>query len=708
MKVKKNLVVFIAIIMVLVYLYLSMATDIVSSNIIVEYLVLGMAIILGLGLMGLIYNKDGNNSAGSKNKLFNSLIEKSDTVYIMVNLKNRKIMYLSNNVEEILGIKKNQKSDNDIVVEIFNIPIIKSEISNWDKTDNYVSQLIKYDNPKYRHQMWIRIKAFIYREKSEEYYVIQISDATSEHNRQHLLITQATDIKAREAQLNQITASSYDVEMNINLVTNTYDLKYFKQDNLYFGEEKRGTYTQGLKQIIEEYINENDREMVYSNLSLDSLKEHFSKYELESVVIRYRLGNEVKNNTWLESTIFFLSSGQNNKVSVLTKNVTESAESIREQNVLLQNALNDAKIASKAKTELISAISRDVRTPLTNIIGLSESLLKKDLNKNIKEDIENINDSSNDVLDIIDNLLDVSKIEKRIVEKEESEYSILKLFKKIEENSLEYIGNKPIKINLNLDNNLPVILNGDDKRIMRALTEIVNNSIKYTNEGEINISVRGEKKGSNVKLIVEVKDTGLGIDEEKLNTIMKSKDGNSGIGYVKNLVKILGGKLEIESKVNEYTKVTVSFVQKIVEDNKVREMMNNNKTAEEFDLTGKRILIVDDNKLNLKVTSRLLEPYSVDVMLLETGEECIDLVKERNDFDLIMLDQMMPGLDGTATLEKLKTIDNFSTPVVVLTADAMTTQKEKYLSCGFDDYMSKPIDKSELSRILKKFLKDHE
>ena len=135
-------------------------------------------------------------------------------------------------------------------------------------------------------------------------------------------------------------------------------------------------------------------------------------------------------------------------------------------------------------------------------------------------------------------------------------------------------------------------------------------------------------------------------------------------------------------------------------------MINNNKKAEEFSLKNKRILIVDDNKLNLKVTKRLLTPYELDITLLESGEECIELIKEQNNFDLILMDQMMPGLDGTSTMNKLKEIENFDTPIVVLTADAMEGQKEKYLSSGFVDYISKPIDKAELSRVLKKFLKE--
>ena len=703
MKDKKWIALSILSIGLVIYSVISLLTDIFYKFHILNYLMLCLLIILGLIIISFIF-KGNKTILNSKDKLFNSLVSNSNTIYIMLNAKTKKVIYLSDAVEEVLGINKKEKSNEDIFSQIISIPMVKNELNNWDKKDEYVSQMIEYDNPKYNHKMWIKIKLSSYKEKNEEYYIIQIMDATKEHERQHLLISQATDIKARESTLNQITAKSYDLEMNINLTLNSYDLKYFKKDKLYFGEEKRGKYTEELKNMLE-FINEKDRQLVESSLNIETLKEHFIKYELDSVVIRYRIGNEVKNNTWLESTIFFITNRQKNVVSILTKNVTESAESIREQNVMLQNALNEAKQISKSKTELISTISHEIRTPLTNIIGLSDSLLNENIDENIKEDIKNINDSSNEMLVIIDDLLDTSKIEKKLIEKNENQYSILKLFKDVEDSAKEYIGDKSIKLSVNLDNNLPVILFGDSRRITRALNEIINNSIKNTSEGEITINVRGEKIDSKVKLMVEVFDTGSGIDKDKLNDIM-NKDVGKGIGSVKNLMEVLDGKLEIESKVGEFTKVNISFIQKIVEDNKIREMINNNKNAEEFSLKGKKVLIVDDNKLNLKVTNRLLTAYDLDVTLLESGQECIDLIKEQNNFDLIFMDQMMPGLDGISTMNKLRDMDNFNTPIVVLTADAMEGQKTKYISIGFDDYISKPIDKSELSRVLKKFLKN--
>lgn len=706
MKNKRGLMYIILMLLTLLILCMFIFINNANSNKLLNYLFFTLVIVVGLSVMALVVNREKNKKLRFREKLFNSLVKSSDTVYIMMD-EEKHVTYVSSNVEDVLGLNKANKSDDQIVFEILNIPIIKSELKNLDRDKEYVSQMVQYDNPKYNHKVWIRVKMYPYKEKNANYQVIQILDATKEHDRQHLLISQASDIKNRESQLNQITSSSYDMELDINLISNTCDLKYFKKDNKYFGDEKREKYTEILKEIIDKYINENDKELFYSNLSLSNLKNHFVKYELDSIKFRYRVGNDVKNNTWLESTVFFLSDRGSNKVSILTKNVTEDAESIREQNYLLQNALNDAKLADKSKTDLISTISHDIRTPLTNILGLSDSLLTKKISNEIKEDIENISNSSKEVLNIIDGLLDTSKIEKKVIEKEEKPYNIFRMFKIVEDSAKEFISNKNLKLNVNLDNNLPIILKGDYKRITSAVTSIVNNSIKYTNDGEVNVNVRGEKKDDNVNLTIEISDTGIGMDETKLDKIMNSNDSKD-INSVKKLMKLLDGKLEIESKLNEYTKVTLSFVQKIVEDNKIREKLENNKVAEVFDLNGKKVLIVDDNKLNLKVTSRLLEPYKVDVMLIESGIEAIEHIKENNIYDLILLDQMMPAMDGSTTLTKLREIKNFNTPIVVLTADAIVGRKELYLDEGFDDYISKPIDKKELSRVLNKFLKDHE
>lgn len=699
------------IIVILCYLLINYSSYINFSEIFDSkfiYRLLGLIMLLIL-LLVLNFIKSNSKLRETKyrDKLFSSLVQNSDTIYIMIDKTNNKVLYLSDNVEEVLGIKTkfDDKKKNQIVQEILNIPILKSELKSWNGKSDYVSGMLSYDNPLYQHESWIKIKIYPYKEKKNSYHIIQISDVSKEHSRQHLLITQTVDIKSREKQLNQITSSSYDMEINVNVTTHTYELKYFKQDMKYFGLERSGNFNTDFTDIVKKYVNVNDQEEVLKTLSIDNFELKTNLKELEPITIRYRLGNVIKNNIWLESTVFFITNKERVMVSILTKNVTENAESIREQNILLQNTLNEAKIANEAKTNLIKTISHDIRTPMTTIKGLSDSLLNRKLDNEVLEDVKNINDSSIEVIDIIDGLLDISKIEKGTLKKEEKEYNVLGLFKKISDNTRELIGSKNINLVLDLDSNLPVILYGDNKRIKEAITNIISNSVKFTDEGEIKINVSGNKLGNNVQLKIEIKDSGCGIEESKLNNIFKdNKNSTTGLNSVKKIIDLLDGKIEIESKVNEYTLVTVYLTQKIVEDNKIREMMQKNLEVKAYDLNNKKVLVVDDNKLNLKVTSRMLEAYNLDITTVESGQECIDKVKTSN-YDIIFLDQMMPGMNGITTLNKLKEINNFNIPVIALTADAIDGQKEKYLNAGFSDYISKPIDKGELSRVLRKYLK---
>ena len=271
MKIKRGLVLALLIVFTSLYAYYMLIMN--SANILFKNVLLIIIILLGIYIIKLLLPNSSNNIRYKyKEKLYNSLEINSDTVYIMIDESNKKVIYLSNNIEEILGIKKSDLTDDEIVSKILNIPIIKTELSNWNRSGKYVSQMIEYDNPKYTYQMWIKVKIFPVIDSKENYYIIEIIDATKDHDRQHLLISQASDIKTRESQLNQITAASYDVEIDIDTIRNSYELKYFKSDNLYFGESRQGKYTEGLEEILT-YINENDSQIFYYDNLFNQLLE---------------------------------------------------------------------------------------------------------------------------------------------------------------------------------------------------------------------------------------------------------------------------------------------------------------------------------------------------------------------------------------------------------------------------------------------------
>ena len=658
----------------------------------------------------------GKKDSKYKDKLFNSLVQNSDTIYLMYEPKDENIIYMSNNMEEVLGIKNiDEIKGKNIVKEILNIPIIKDELEYWNKKEEFVSGMVQYNNPNYQHTRWIKIKIYPIKEKKKNYHIILISDATLEHDRQHMLVTQAADIKSREQKLNQITSITYDVEMTITVGTGIFTMKNLKEGRNYFGNNLTGNYKEELSKIIEEYIFDEDKLIVLEELNkADKIKQDLLEdKELEPLYIKYRLKDE---KTTLESVVIFTKGKNGIYATILTHDVTENVEYIKRQNVLLQKALNEAEKANNAKSEFLTIISHEIRSPMNVIIGLSESALSKeeDLTKELKEDIESINIASNNLLGVIDGLLDISKIESGKVDLDEKEYDLSKFIKALESFTKEKIKNKNISLELAVDPSMPSSLFGDSTKLRQILQNILNNAAQYTTKGSIIVGVKWSGNKETGKLNITISDTGKGISEQKLNHLFEEKKEDkkayvSGMGlYIaKKYIDLLNGKIEVESEVGKGSIFTVTVTQKVINEKEIGDIYSHQtikKSINIFDASDKRILIVDDDKLNIKVAIRLLKPYKVQIESVLSGKEAIELLKKDSNFDLILLDQMMPEMSGTETLNKLKD-EKIKVPTVMLTADAMIGKKELYLKAGFDDYLAKPINTEELNRIIKNFLK---
>ena len=693
MKLFKEIFTVVAILIVVGAIYfLTNNFDIHNLSIEMIIVMLLVFIIIVVYLISLFKGSKTRKELKYREKLFDSLVMNDDTIYIMYDVKAKNYTYMTDNVCDILGKKeelskeKENKESIRLLKEVFTLPIISEELRNWNKKSEFVSQMFSYRNSSYQYVRWLKVKIYPIIEKKSEYYIILISDVTKDHDKQHLLVTQAGNIKLREHQLNQITASSYDVEMDVNLTTNEAKINNLNDELKYFGQNKEGRYTDILDTLVNKCVKAENRKEVQSVLSLDNLKKISEEEKYEPISVKYQYN--IDDVLWLESTAFFTKNNNDDIVTILTKDVTENAEYMRKQNALLQKALNDAKRANQAKSNFLATMSHDIRTPMNVITNLSESILNENLSPNVREDVENINTASVNLIDVIDGILDISKVENGIIELKEKDYELNKVFKDILNYTKESINKKSIKASLTIEKSLPNNLYGDSSKLRQMITNIIDNVIDNTESGNIDISVKGSNIINNLKLSIELKCNGY------TSTMPFESVDNTDI--VKKLIKLFKGELTIDNVPNGIV-FNIYLNQKII--------VEKSENVETIDLTNKKILVVDDDKLNLKVAARLLKQYNPTLTLVESGIDCINLIKANQKFDLILLDQMMPELDGISTLHELKKLQDFNIPTIMLTADAIKGKKEEYLKEGFNDYISKPIEKNELIRILTKYLK---
>ena len=379
----------------------------------------------------------------------------------------------------------------------------------------------------------------------------------------------------------------------------------------------------------------------------------------------------------------------------------------------LELAKNSAEKANRAKTEFLSSISHEIRTPLNAIVGLSEIINKTDDIKEIHEDSKDIVNASYTLLEIVNSILDISKIEAGKMEIVKVNYNprdeIQKLAKLLETR----IGSKDLKLYVEIDNNLPNVLYGDLNKVKQIISNLLSNAIKYTESGRVDLKVVVENTDKICNLEIMVKDTGRGIKEEQLSHLFTKfdrleADKNTsiegtglGLAITKSLVEMLGGTINVESTYGVGSMFTVTIPEEISD-----AILETTETESITKYNGVTSLIVDDSKLNLKVAEKILSEYGLTSETVLSGDECIEKIKRGNNYDIIFMDIMMPNKGGVETLKELKSLPNFNTPVVALTADAMEGQKEAYLSAGFIAYLSKPIDRQDLESFLKKELKD--
>ncbi len=389
----------------------------------------------------------------------------------------------------------------------------------------------------------------------------------------------------------------------------------------------------------------------------------------------------------------------------------------------------ELQAANKAKSTFLANMSHEIRTPINGIIGMDSMLMKERGDDQVTlEYAKNIQTASNALLTIVNDILDISKIESGKLELIPVDYKIFNLINDSHNLSAQRAINKGLNFTLDISEDLPSELTGDEVRVRQIINNLLSNAIKYTEQGSVQLSVyHRAMSDAQITLCIEVSDTGMGIKKENLDILFDSftrldekKNRNIegtglGLNLTQNLVHMMGGEISVDSVYNEGSTFKVRIPQKIkrreplgnFEELQKQLLLEKQEQTVSFTAPQAKALVVDDVKMNLLVAKGFLKETQMQVDTSLSGQEALKMIEEKK-YDIIFLDHMMPVMDGIEVFRAIKAMPsdslNANTPIVILTANAVLGEKEEYLRVGFDDYLSKPLQEQELIRVLKKFL----
>lgn len=473
--------------------------------------------------------------------------------------------------------------------------------------------------------------------------------------------------------------------------------------------------------------------MLYMNIKAYSifLVVYFAQFILSCIMplyyIRFEVATEIKLMFLLISCSFAMIMHYYIKLMGFRERYNAEQDKSYEdlQKVVMAKCI-EAKAATKSKSDFLSNMSHEIRTPLNAILGMNEMILRENRDDNIAKYAGNVDRSGQMLLALINDILDFSRIESGKLELSVTEYSFYTVIRDIINMLESRIRAKELKLDYYISSDIPKTFFGDDIRIKQIITNVMTNAVKYTEKGGVIIRAEmcEELSDNRAMLKVTISDSGQGMSKENLKLLFDSfsrfnigknrqiEGTGLGMAITKRLIDAMEGYIEVESEIGLGSTFTIYVPQEIGDATPSGEFAINRvekadvKKRDDFKFVRPDLacLVVDDSKVNLAVAKGLLKYSKMQVKTCNSGYECLDLLKDHR-FDIILLDHMMPGMDGIKTLQRIRE-DNLAkdVPIIALTANAIGNARDAYLDAGFDDYLSKPISSSHLEELMRKWL----